>query len=140
MQRRRPQLPRASLCVGPQAVCAVCWGEWQTGRVGSLQRPTSDLRSKASSHVSGAVTAFPSPVPHRLSRRGRNREWSQATAWASKDETHFLLATWLCVPLWTPCQFFPGVHFPGPCDPEQPHPALLLFLSPPLACPWKCWF
>lgn len=139
VQRRRPQLPPASLCVGPQAVCAVCWGEWQTGWEGSLQRPTSDLRSKASSHVSGAVTAFPSPVPHRLPKRGGNREWSQATDWASKDETHFLLATCLgvsCGPRVSSSQEFISQVRVIRRPPSGP-PSLPFSSS---CSPRKCWF
>lgn len=112
VQRHRPQLPPASLCVGATGrVCRLLGRMADRAWEGSLQRPTSDLRSKASSHVSGAVTAFPSSVPHRLSKRGGNREWSQATDWASKDGTRFLLATWLC-PLVCPMSVLPRSSFP----------------------------
>lgn len=134
VQRRRPQLPPASLCVGPQAVCAVCWGEWQTGWEGSLQRPTSDLRSKASSRVSGAVAAFPSPVPHRLSRRGGNREWSRATLGQQGRDSLCPRHVALC-PLWTRVsssqEFMSQVHGIRGTPIRPSFASLLLLLQPP---------
>lgn len=113
-------------CVGHQPCVPSAGKNGGRGPGGQLTKTHVRLEKSGFLPVSGALTAFPSPVPCRLSERDESREWSHATD-SGQQRRHSLSSRHMALcPLSHPrVNSSHELTCPDPRHPEHPRPPSL---------------